>query len=525
MIAILLGEYAVVAVYFDGGTLVARGGWLARFSEAGEFFAVATVVLSAALLMHFRQLRAAFVELGFGLPAPHVGWVLAHFAAFALCLACGFGLFARTAPDATGVVFVLVGALAGGCAAFALARGLFGPAVLRLGKVLARAAAAGAVLGVCAWQAGLHSRPLWPQLAKVTLAVSAGLLRSVSSTEVRVHAATATLGLAGFDVEIGPACSGVEGMVLVVIFVGGYIYRFRSELAVGRALLLVPVAVALAWLANALRIAALVALGAWWSPEIAFGGFHSKAGWVLFCSIALGVVTLLDRTRLFARAPLDRPEASQHVLVDNPTAGYCMPFLSVLAVGMVSGLFSSAFDSFYWLRLVAAGLALYWGRGYVRADFAARASWLAPLWGVAVFLPWLWLTPVDAEASTAMGLALARLSPASHVGWVVVRLLGTVVMAPCIEELAFRGFLQRRLVTRDFDELPYARVSIWGVVGSALAFGALHPSWLLGTGAGIAYCIASRRRGGLVNAILAHGTTNLLLAAWALAFARFDLLR
>jgi hypothetical protein len=53
--------------------------------------------------------------------------------------------------------------------------------------------------------------------------------------------------------------------------------------------------------------------------------------------------------------------------------------------------------------------------------------------------------------------------------------------------------LQRRLVTRDFDTLPYEQVSFWGVIGSALAFGALHPSLLLGTSAGIAYSMASRR--------------------------------
>jgi exosortase E/protease (VPEID-CTERM system) len=521
LLTILLGEYGIVAVHFDGGDLAGRGGWLARFSGAGEIFTLLIVTVSAGLLLHFRRLQVAWSTLSAAPAAIGYRWLVLHFVSFCACYAAGLGLFARSKPDAVGLWLVALGTLTGMGAVLCLARALFGAAAMEAGKVLARAVAAGGLLGILAWQVGLQLRPFWPHLTRATLAVSAFLLRLASSGEVRMSAEAATLGLGAFEVEIAPGCSGVEGMGLVGIFVGSYLFRFRSELRLARAWLLVPLAVGLAWSANALRIAALVALGARWSPDIAFGGFHSKAGWLLFCAIALGVVTLLDRTSLFKRTPSNAAATGSDV--DNPTAGYCSPFLAVLAVGLFSGLFAGALDYAYALRLAAAGALLFAGFRYVRADLATPASWVGPAAGVAVFWLWLWLTPVDTATSSAMAQALDGLPSVARVAWLVARVVGTVVMAPLVEELAFRGFLQRRLMTRDFEALPYAQVSPLAVLGSALVFGALHPSLLLGTAAGIVYSLTSRRRG-LFDAVLAHATTNLLLAVWALGFARWDLL-
>jgi exosortase E/protease (VPEID-CTERM system) len=523
-LAILLVEYGLVAIHFDGGDLVQRGGWLTRFSAAGEFITLAIVVASAGVLLGFRRLRSSWLALSDAPPTTSYGWLLLHFGAFVCCYACGLGLFARSSADGVGLWLVALGTLSGFGSVLSLARALLGPAALELGKALGRASAAGALLGLLAWQAGIQARPFWPHLTRATLALSAFLLRSASSAEVHVDAAAATLGLGNFNVEIAPGCSGVEGMGLVLIFVSGYCYRFRRELRLSRALWLIPLAVALAWGANALRIAALVAIGAWWSPEVAFGGFHSKAGWVVFCAIALGVVTLLDRSRFFkpaaASATLAEPAGD---IIENPTAGYCMPFLAVLAVALVSGLFTSGFDRFYYLRLLAAAVALWWTRSYWNGDFAAKLSWVGPAAGVAVFALWLTFTPADAATSSAFGQALSQLSAPSRVAWIATRVLGTVLMAPFVEELAFRGFLQRWLVSRDFQSVSFRQTSWLGMLGSALAFGALHPSWLLGAAAGLTYSLASRRRD-LGDAVIAHATTNLLLALWALAFSRLDLL-
>src|SRR5262249_2033474 len=60
-------------------------------------------------------------------------------------------------------------------------------------------------------------------------------------------------------------------------------------------------------------------------------------------------------------------------------------------------------------------------------------------------------------------------------------------------------------------------------LASSAAFGALHGRWLAGTLAGMLYALAVYRRGQLADAVLAHATTNALLAAYVLATGSWGL--
>jgi CAAX prenyl protease-like protein len=83
---------------------------------------------------------------------------------------------------------------------------------------------------------------------------------------------------------------------------------------------------------------------------------------------------------------------------------------------------------------------------------------------------------------------------------------------PIAEELAFRGYLLRRLVSPDFDKLG-PRFTWLSFLLSSFLFGALHGRWLAGTVAGMFYAWAMYRRGRVGDAIIAHATTNALIAA------------
>jgi len=99
---------------------------------------------------------------------------------------------------------------------------------------------------------------------------------------------------------------------------------------------------------------------------------------------------------------------------------------------------------------------------------------------------------------------------------------GSVVTVPLAEELAYRGFLMRRLQARDFDSLAYERVGWFPIVASSALFGAAHGAlWLPGSVAGFAYGWIVKRRGQLGEAVAAHMTTNLLLAAVALGLGKW----
>jgi exosortase E/protease (VPEID-CTERM system) len=304
----------------------------------------------------------------------------------------------------------------------------------------------------------------------------------------------------------------------VFVFALGYLYRSRAELRFPRSLVLLPLAVALAWAANVVRIASLVAVGAWVSPEVAYGGFHSKAGWILFCVLALALVWLTHRSRYFSRAePLPAGEST------NPTAAYLLPMLVVIAVSLLTGLAASGVDLAYPLRVAAAVLVLLCFRRYY-ANLVRAPGWASVLIGVFVFLLWVAFVPTpDPERAGALYRGVAVLTPTFKVLWIGARLIGGIVTIPVVEELAFRGFLQRRFVSEDFTSVRFEERNPMGVIVSALVFGVLHSSSIAGTLAGLAYSFACYRRGRLADGILAHATTNALIAVWVLGFGRWDL--
>ena len=88
---------------------------------------------------------------------------------------------------------------------------------------------------------------------------------------------------------------------------------------------------------------------------------------------------------------------------------------------------------------------------------------------------------------------------------------------PITEELAFRGFLIRRLISRDFESISLRTFTYFSLLLSSVAFGLLHGNrWFAGTVAGTLYSIALLRRGRIGDAAVAHATTNALLAMWVL---------
>ena len=67
----------------------------------------------------------------------------------------------------------------------------------------------------------------------------------------------------------------------------------RGHVSLGTSLRLIlfvlPIGILVIWVANTVRIAALIALGTLVSPTIARGSFHSQAGWIAFSLIAMAM--------------------------------------------------------------------------------------------------------------------------------------------------------------------------------------------------------------------------------------------
>jgi CAAX prenyl protease-like protein len=121
---------------------------------------------------------------------------------------------------------------------------------------------------------------------------------------------------------------------------------------------------------------------------------------------------------------------------------------------------------------------------------------------------------------------LSALPPGACTFWLAARAIGAVVVVPLAEELAFRGFLLRRLLRDDFWEVDLAAAARrpFALVVSSLVFGALHGAFVAGTLAGLAYALLLRRRGRLGDAIIAHAVTNALLVVHTLVTGDWSLM-
>ena len=276
------------------------------------------------------------------------------------------------------------------------------------------------------------------------------------------------------------------------------------------------------WLANVLRLVLLVAIGTWGYPAVAERGFHTHAGWLAFNLVGLGLVICSRRLRFFE--PAELPTDSAASVYANPTAAYVVPLLAIIAATMVTGAFTSGFDRFYPFRVLAAAAALW----YFRHHYIAMRwtwSWTAVAIGVVTFALWMALEPAPAGETTesALGMGVARLGAGWGTIWLSFRMVGSVVTVPLAEELAFRGYLTRRLIAADFQEVPLGRLTWFSFFVSSALFGALHGRWLAGILAGMLYAIALYRRRELADAVVAHATTNALIAGYVVTTGDFSL--
>jgi exosortase E/protease (VPEID-CTERM system) len=348
----------------------------------------------------------------------------------------------------------------------------------------------------------------------LTLSAVAGLLR-MGSDEVVSVPDRLEVGLRSFHVRVAPVCSGYEGIGLILVFLAACLVAMRKSLRFPLAFLLLPIGVLAAWSANVLRITALIVVGSRWSPELAFGGFHSKAGWILFCCVALGLAALAQRTP-FSTHDGAREEGETW----NPSAAYMMPFLAIGSAALVTELVSAGTQALYPVRVAAALIPLWiWRRGY--GPIRVSLSWAPVLLGVIAFVVCDVLQEPDAgNRGEELRLEVAALG-AARVPWMVCRVLGSVLVIPIVEELAFRGFLLRRLIGPDFTEVSLRPFDVRAFLLSSIAFGAIHQSFWAGMIAGMLYALAQHVRGRTSDAILAHAVTNALLTGGALLGGRW----
>jgi exosortase E/protease (VPEID-CTERM system) len=369
----------------------------------------------------------------------------------------------------------------------------------------------GVLAGVLARIAGRYLDLSWKGLERPTFVAATALLR-LAGRHPTIDYQKSIIKVGSFSAQVAPACSGLEGIGLISVFVAAYIIFFRRELRFPNVLLLLPVGVVSAWSFNALRIAVLLELGSF-QQNLAVHIFHSLAGWLYFCLLAGVIVFVSNRMSFFTRgAPVLNPS-----LKVNPASKYILPFLVVIAASMVTAPFSSGFDKLYPLRVIATGAAIFFYWTQFEPLLRPVSVWPVAV-GVVTFLVWICLVRASHGPQDAVfAKGLASLSAPMAAGWLIFRIIGAVLTVPIAEELAFRGYLLRKLIDFDFEKVAPGQFTLMSFLLSSLLFGLLHQQWIAGTISGMLFAISLYGRGRLSDAILSHATTNAMLAVYVLA--------
>ena len=191
----------------------------------------------------------------------------------------------------------------------------------------------------------------------------------------------------------------------------------------------------------------------------------------------------------------------------------------------------------YWIyvfKTLLLGVLLVALRPYLE-EMRWKFSWEAVAVGIGVFVLWVGIDgwyPGQSALLKAIGVCgAASKSPApwnphhqfgagSALAWffIILRILGSSLVVPPLEEVFFRSFLYRFLAKADFLSVGLGQFCLTPFLLGATIFGFEHQQWLAGILCGFAYQGLVLWKGRLGDAITAHAITNFLLGVYVAAW-------
>jgi exosortase E/protease (VPEID-CTERM system) len=379
---------------------------------------------------------------------------------------------------------------------------------------LAAAAGAGLLVPLLSYLA----QDGWRPLAGATLDLTRAILQ-LYEPDVVVDLLDRKIRVGNFQVTILENCSGYEGIGLVTAFLSIYLWAFRRNLRFPHAFLLFPIGVSSVWVLNAVRLAALTSIGAHISPQVALHGFHSLAGWIAFLVVTLTIMVLAQRSAFFTGAIATHRVARRD---DRLAVAFLAPFIALMLSSIVMAASAPNDHALYPVKVAAVAFALWLYRDVYRGS-SWRISGEAGLAGIVVGAAWIATDP-DPAAGARLGAWLAQQSATATIVWLGLRLVGSVVLVPIAEELAFRGFLYRWLISRKFESVSFGQFSLIALFANSLLFGMLHERWLAASLSGVLFTLVMWRTQRLSAPIIAHAVANIIICTWAIGFKQWSLL-
>ena len=210
---------------------------------------------------------------------------------------------------------------------------------------------------------------------------------------------------------------------------------------------------------------------------------------------------------------------------------YVAPFGAVIALLAVRPYLalSPLAEQVVWILVMTAVLALVarpvlhfrirnWG-GSLLLGVAVFAVWIGP----DRFFPGYHSYGLFTNSITGAVVSSLPESSRQDMAVLTLRTLRAALFVPIAEELFWRGWLMRWLISEKFEKVPLGTWSARAFWIVAVLFAVEHGAlWDVGLAAGILYNWWMLRTKSLGDVILAHGVTNAVLSAYVIFAGRWE---
>ncbi len=182
---------------------------------------------------------------------------------------------------------------------------------------------------------------------------------------------------------------------------------------------------------------------------------------------------------------------------------YILPIIAyILPSFLIKDIYAS-----YAVRIILTALVLFMYRK--RYEIKVRINFLPVLTGILVFLVWI-----------AVPMSLVKKEFLVQGVMLILKLAGFILITPIIEELFTRDFLIRQTIALErkerLDKIKIGKFTILSFIVSVLFFGFSHYMWMAGIISGILFNLLLYKNKSIGDCIIAHSTSNLLLAVYIL---------
>lgn len=234
----------------------------------------------------------------------------------------------------------------------------------------------------------------------------------------------------------------------------------------------------------------------------------------------------------------------------HPFCAYVLPFVVFMVFTVIEGMeiVKPWYVILYGVKIAAIFGVLWWsrqyypgwsGRGIISGlifGLLGGVAWIALcIWSIEKdVLPIIlttvggWINVPDLAEWIKPGTRgnynpFSDLTPVAAWSFTVVRLIGMIVAVPLLEELFWKGFLNRYIIDERWQSVAWGRFTRLSFTIVTLAFVSVHTEWTAALVWGVGINLVFLYTRNLWACIVAHAASNAVLAYYILVYQQWHL--